>query len=136
MIKILKALKKDSLEAEWRHMDISHYGRKIHWCEKKFRFKAVEKGKLVGYIDGEYQPGIVYVETLITVEKARGKGIGTKLINKAEGFGKKYGAHKVWLITGEDWSENKFYQKLGFRLIGNLPDFYFHKDFVIYEKLI
>lgn len=136
MIKISKAIKKENLNEEWHLLDNIHYGKRIEWIEKKFRFKAVENGKLIGTIEGKCEPGVVYVAAIITAESARGKGIGTMLINKAEEFGKKFGAHKIWLVTGKDWSENIFYKKLGFRLISDLPDFYFHKDFVIYTRPI
>lgn len=72
----------------------------------------------------------------MVTEDSRGKGIGRVLIEKAEGWGKKLGAHRTWLITGKDWSNRKFYEKLGFKVVANLSDFYFHKDFVIYSRLI
>lgn len=136
MIKITKALSKDNLDNEWSKLDEIHFGKKIEWQEKKFRFKAVENNKLVGMIEGKYEPGVITISTLITVENARGKGVGTTLVKKVEEYGKKNGAHKIWLITGKEWSENIFYQKLGFNLIGSLPDFYLHKDCVIYAKNI
>jgi ribosomal protein S18 acetylase RimI-like enzyme len=136
MIKISKASAKDVLIEEWHKVDIPHYGKPIEWDEKKFRFKAVENGELIGTIDGKHESGVIYIASLITATKVRGRGVGTMLIKKAEEFGKKLGAHRTWLITGKNWSENAFYKKLGFELIGNLPDFYFHKDFVIYTRLI
>jgi len=136
MIKILKANKKDCLENEWDLMNVTHYGKRIKWVEKHFRFKAVKNNQLVGTINGKYESGVVYIESIITAKESRGKGIGTELIKKAEDFGKKLGAHRTWLLTGKDWAENIFYRKLGFKLIGNMPDFYFHKDFVIYTRKI
>jgi GNAT superfamily N-acetyltransferase len=136
MVRIIKATKKDSLVSEWHKVDVPHYGRGVEWQEKEFRFKAIEGGKLVGIVEGKHESGVVYITALITVERMRGRGIGTKLIEKAEQFGKRLGAHRSWLITGKGWAENSFYQKLGFKLIGNLPDFYFHKDFVVYTRLI
>lgn len=136
MIKISKATSKDSLLHEWYRVNVPHYGKSIEWNEKKFRFKAVNDGKLVGTIDGKYESGVIYIGSLITAESDRGKGIGTLLIKKAEEFGRKLGAHRTWLITGKDWAENAFYKKLGFEQIGNLPDFHFHKDFVVYTRLI
>jgi ribosomal protein S18 acetylase RimI-like enzyme len=110
--------------------------QEVVWKEKHYRFKAVENGKIVGTIEGKCESGIVYISALITAKDSRGKGVGTMLIKKAEEFGRKMGAHRTWLVTGKDWSENAFYKKLGFELIGNLPDFYFHTDFVIYTRLI
>lgn len=137
MIKITNALN-EKLSSwgskEWHKVDQSHYGHRVEWNEKKFKFKAVEKNKIVGLISGKHESGVLYINTIITKESERGKGIGTKLIKRAIDFGKKCGAHRVWLITGKDWSENAFYKKIGFKKIATLPDFHFHKDFVIYIK--
>ncbi len=139
MIEISKATKKSVKEwskGQWHKTDLSHYGRTVDWDEQKFRFKAEEDGKLVGLITGKHESGVIYVGTIITAEEARGRGIGTMLINKAEEFGRKLGAHKIWLITGKEWSEREFYEKLGFKIEGILPDHHFHKDFVIFAKPI
>lgn len=121
---------------EWHKLDKPHYGHHVEWNEKKFRFVAEENGKIVGVITGKHESGMLYISSIITGEKARGKGIGTMLINKAEKFGRKIGAHAMWLMTGSDWSENLFYKKLGFKLTARLPNFHFHKDFVIYTRPI
>lgn len=136
MITISPATAKDSLLQEWHKVDVPHYGKSVNWQEQSFRFKAVADGRLVGTIEGKHESGIIFIGSLITAEDMRGQGIGTMLINHAEEFGKKLGAHRTWLITGRDWPENKFYQKLGFQLIGHLPDFHFHKEFVIYTREI
>ncbi|MFH0749501.1 MAG: GNAT family N-acetyltransferase [Candidatus Gottesmanbacteria bacterium] len=136
MITITKATEKDVLLEEWHQVDKPHYGKSVEWNEKKFRFKATEDGTLIGTVGGKHESGVIYIDALMTAKNARGRGVGTKLIEKAEKFGKKLGAHRTWLVTGKDWSENTFYKKLGFELIGNLPDFYFHKDFVIYTRRI
>jgi GNAT superfamily N-acetyltransferase len=139
MINISKATKKDLYkwsDEEWNKVDVAHYGHGVIWKEQKFRFKAVEDGKLLGYISGKHEAGVIYIGTIVTAESSRGKGVGTLLINKAEEFGKKMGAHMMWLITGKDWSENVFYQKIGFKNIGILPNFHFHTDFVIYVRPI
>ena len=136
MIKISSAAEKDNLDLEWDKMNIAHYGQDIKWIEKKYRFKATDNGKIVGTVSGKFESGVVYISALITAEKYRGQGIGSLLVQKVEDFGKKYGAHQIWLVTGKNWSENNFYQKLGFTLTGNLPDFYFHTDFVLYTRPI
>jgi len=139
MVTISKATKKDILGwnmDEWHKVDLIHYGKDAKWNEKKFKFKAVEDGKLLGYLLGKHEAGVIYLESLITLEEVRGKGIGTMLVNEAEKFGKKLGAHRIWLVTGKDWPENAFYLKLGFINIGTLPDLYYHTDFVIYSKPI
>jgi 16S rRNA (adenine1518-N6/adenine1519-N6)-dimethyltransferase len=72
----------------------------------------------------------------IVAHDKKGQGIGKLLTLKAEDFGKKLGAHKVYLQTGKGWEAEKFYQKLGYKETATLLNHHFHKDFVIYEKLI
>ncbi|MFZ1720888.1 MAG: GNAT family N-acetyltransferase [Microgenomates group bacterium] len=134
MITISKATNKDSLIEEWHKVDVAHYGKPIEWNEKKFQFKAVEDGKLIGTIDGKLASGVVYIDSLITAESSRGKGVGKMLVEKVAEFGRKLKAHRIWLITGKTWKENEFYQKLGFKKIADLPDFHFHTDFVVYTR--
>lgn len=136
MIKIIRAGKKESLDKDWQKIIDTYYGKGLSWREKHYRYKAVENGKLLGTIDGKVEPGCVYVSSLMTTENARGKGIGRMLLEKAENFGKKLGAHKMWLFTGKDWESNGFYKKLGFKIAANCDDFFYHKDFVIYTRLI
>ena len=136
MLKILKAARKEELGSDWQKIIDKHYGQGLPWWEKYYRYKAVEDGKLLGTIEGKVEPGCVNINALMTTASARGKGIGTKLIEKAEALGKKLGAHRTWLFTGKDWQSNGFYKKLGFRIAGELPDFFYHKDFVIYTRLI
>lgn len=137
MIAITRATKKESLEHEWRKVDVDHYGRPVtKWVEKKFRLKAVENGEIVGIVDGKVEAGTVYIETLIVAQSAQGRDIGTSLIKAAEQRGQKYGAHRTWLLTGKRWAENTFYKKLGFTQAGELADFYLHEDFVVYTRAI
>ena len=139
MITVSRATKKDLngwRVKEWDKVDLVHYGRSVKWNEQEFMFKASEGGKLVGFITGKHEGGVLYISQIITTENNRSKGIGTMLVNRAEEYGKKHGAHKMWLITGKKWSENAFFQKVGFKKIGFLPDFHFHEDFVIYTKEI
>ncbi|MDP3973760.1 MAG: GNAT family N-acetyltransferase [Candidatus Daviesbacteria bacterium] len=139
MIKITKASYrqiKDFNLKEWHGVDIEHYGKEVEWNDKKFIFKAEEEGQTVGTISGRYASGVVYISEIIVAKSKRGKGVGSALMKKIEEFGKKLGAHKIWLITGKDWSENKFYRKLGFKKGAILPRHNFEKEYIIYSKFI
>ncbi len=139
MITITKATNKDIAgwnKDEWHRVDLLHYGKDAVWNELKFKFKATENGKLLGYILAKHEAGVIYVESVITAESARGRGVGSMLIKKAEESGKALGAHRIWLVTGKDWPENAFYLKIGFKNIGILPDLYYRKDFIIYSRAI
>ena len=117
-------------------MDNEHYGHRVEWNLEKFRFKAVLGDKIVGTISGKHEGGVVYIDDLIVSELMRGQGVGRLLIKEAEMVGKKYNAHKIQLITGKGWKANEFYKKLGFSTVAILPNHHFHKDFIVYHKLI
>lgn len=140
MTKIVKVKAKETKifeEKEWHKIDIENYGRKIdEYIQKDFYFKAIENNKIVGTIKGKFEMGVIFVAELIVAEKYRGNKLGEKLIKKAIKFGKKYGAHKIYLYTGCGWRSNEFYKKIGFRKTGMLLNHFFNKDFNIYEKLI
>lgn len=137
MIKFSKVARNKAMpfnESEWNEVNDAHFGVGIRWNEKPFRFKATEDGKIVGLIFGKHESGTVYIANIIVAKGNRRKGIGTKLIQKAEEFGKELGDHKIWLITGEHYPEDPFFKSLGFKKQSLLPDHYFHKDFVVYTK--
>ena len=139
MIKISKVVKSKATvfnESEWDAVNDVHFGKGIRWNEKAFRFKSTENGKTVGLIFGKHESGTVYVSNIIVAKDQRRKGIGTKLMQKAEEFGKKFGDHKIWLITGVHYSEDPFFKKLGFKRQAILPNHYFHKNFIVYTKEI
>lgn len=139
MVNISKSTNKELKvfgEKVWPIADREHYGKDVDYKNKEFIYKATQDGEIVGSIKGKYEAGILYIDYLIVAHDKKGKGIGKALTQKSEDFGKKYGAHKVHLITGKGWEAEKFYQGLGYKQIAILPKHHFKKDFVIYEKLI
>lgn len=122
---------------EWIDADISYYGKYEPWIERNFVFKAEENSEIVGNIYGKFGGGILYIDDLIVAKNKRGLGIGKILMQKAEEFGLGLKAHKVWLVTGKNWSGARgFYESLGYKQTGEFLNHYKHKDFVIYEKLL
>lgn len=140
MVKIVEATKEEIKKfnkKEWRGADIEHYGRVVNWKEREFIFKAIENGKIVGTITGKYEAGVLHISAIIVAKEKRNRGIGKKLIQKAESFGKKLRAHKIHLITGKNWKDtNKFYNSLGFKKVADLPKHFLKQDFTIFEKFI
>lgn len=139
MISISRASKKETKsfnEKEWHGVDIEHYGQRVDWHERKFRFQATQDGRLLGDISGKHESGVLYIGQIIVAADQRGKGIGEMLMNAAEDFGRRMGAHKAWLITGKTWKANAFYRKLGYAKTADLPRHHFQQDFVIYSKFL
>ena len=73
-----------------------------------------------GIIGGTYW-GWMYVDVLWVHEDHRRKGIGSKLLQKAEQEAIARGCHHVHLDT-MSWQAPEFYQKHGYQIVGILPD--------------
>ena len=139
MIKITRIAKRKAMdfnESEWDLVNELHFGKGVRWNTTPFRFKATENGQTVGLIFGQHESGTIYIRNIIVTKNKRRRGIGTKLIKKAEDFGKKFGDHKIWLITGKHYPEDPFFKALGFKRQSILKDLFFHRDFIIYAKAI
>ena len=117
MIKIEPSTKgevKKFNDSVWKNADLEHYGKITNWITKEFVFKAVEGEETVGSIIGVFEAGVLIIHSMLVKETSRGKGIGRMLMEKAEEFGKKEGAHKLAVISGV--GVRNYYRKLGFKL--------------------
>ena len=67
-----------------------------------------------------------YLSILAVKKRYRNKGIGEALVNKFEdiGFNK---ADKVFILVSDfNKTAQKFYRKLGYKKVGNIPDLFKH----------
>jgi GNAT superfamily N-acetyltransferase len=64
----------------------------------------------------------MFVDSLWVAEKARGRGLGTKLLEQAEQQASQHGCHSVWLDTFS-FQAPAFYRKHGHEIFGELPDY-------------
>jgi len=91
-------------------------------------FVAEEEGKVLGYAFCQTQQHIgdniltdiksLYVDDLCVDEKARGKHVGTKLIDYVKSFAKDNGYYNVTLnVWACNESAMKFYEKNGFECL-------------------
>ena len=75
---------------------------------------------IAGIVGGTYW-GWLYVDVLWVHEEHRKKGIGSRLLRKAEREAVCRGCHHVHLDT-MSWQAPDFYKKHGYEVIGILPD--------------
>ncbi len=80
------------------------------------------KKEIIGGLYGRTAYGWLFTELLIIPEPLRGQGIGTQLIQMAEQEAYDRGCHAAWLDTFE-FQAKLFYEKLGYEVFGELPNF-------------
>lgn len=123
---------------EWIDIDVEHYGKVIKDAYKKEEFflKILDGKEIIGTLHCDILGGVAYVNAIIIAKDKRGKGLGKQLMLKAESEVKKRGAHKIYLVTGKNWSAVYLYKSLGYSTIVELPDHYLHHDFIEMVKFL
>lgn len=81
-----------------------------------------EAGALCGGLVGEVYLGWLFVDSLWVAEHARGGGVGSSLLQRAEAQALAMGAHSVFLDTFQ-WQAEPFYARHGYQVFGRLDDF-------------
>lgn len=79
-------------------------------------------GETIGGLIGKTYLGWLYIEILWIQEEIRNSGYGSKLLVAAETKAKQYGCQSVYLDTFS-FQALGFYQKHGYVIFGELPDF-------------
>jgi GNAT superfamily N-acetyltransferase len=83
---------------------------------------ANEQGQIDGGLWGRTSYDWLFVELLVVPEAARGQGLGTELMRRAETEAIARGCHHAWLDTFE-FQARGFYEKLGYTCFGELADY-------------
>jgi ribosomal protein S18 acetylase RimI-like enzyme len=78
-------------------------------------------GNIVGGVTGHSRWGWLYLATVAVSAELRGQGWGRQLIEAAEAVAVQRGCQYVWLDT-YSFQARPFYEKLGYRVFGQLPD--------------
>lgn len=81
-----------------------------------------KNGEVIGGLWGRTAFGWLYTEMLFVPETLRGQGVGTAVMAKAEAEALARGCHSAWLDTFA-FQARGFYEKLGYRCFGELPDY-------------
>lgn len=124
---------------EWQVADKEHYGIDVASDEfegKPFYVTAYEGDAIVGVLTLSIRALVVSIDTLIVAKNKRGLGIGKALMKEAEQLAKAHHAHKIYLLTGKSWDAVHFYTARGYKITGELPNHYFHEDFVELTKYL
>jgi len=79
-------------------------------------------GEIVGGVIGATYWDWLYINLMWVREDLRGRGFGQHLLAKAEEEARRRGAHHAYLDTFS-FQAPDFYQKNGYQVFGELPDF-------------
>jgi len=92
-------------------------------------------GRIVGGLWGFTGFEWLFTQLLVVPEDARGRGLGSELMRRAESEARARGCRGAWLDTF-DFQARGFYEKLGYAVFGELDDYPTgHKRFFLRKVL-
>ena len=88
---------------------------------------AVENDCVIGYIGSQSVLGEADMMNLAVSQKARGMGIGSKLVLALIECLRQNGVYRLTLeVRVSNEPAIKLYEKIGFQIIGRRPNYYYH----------
>ncbi len=85
----------------------------------------------------EHDQETVEIKRMFTTEKARGKGVASKILEHLESWSSELSYKRCILETGiRQYEAVRFYKKLGYQLIQNYGQYVGVKDSLCFEKWI
>jgi GNAT superfamily N-acetyltransferase len=90
--------------------------------ERPVKLVARDREGIVGGLIGHTRWRWLYVAKLWVHERARGRGVGTRLLTAAEDIARSRGCEGASLDTFE-YQARPFYEKLGYELFGTLDGY-------------
>jgi GNAT superfamily N-acetyltransferase len=79
-------------------------------------------GAVAGGLWGVTSYGWLCIELLFVPAPARGRGLGSELVAQAEAEALARGCRRAWVDTFE-FQARGFYERMGYRMFGELPDY-------------
>ncbi len=118
------------------------------WSERAFSesmdgssvfFLCEQGGSVLGYIGAVFVLDECSITNICTKKEARGRGIGTSLLEALEGECNRRGAKEIFLEVREsNEAARHLYEKLGYSMLGTRVNFYSNprENARIYKKVL
>ena len=119
--RVLDILKQEGL----RHGVV--FSRRDVWLEARVA------GDFAGALSAKLGRTFMYVELLGVEAEARGRGVGRRLMERAEEIAREAGARGVWVDTFA-FQAPGFYERLGYGEFGRIGDYVSGHDRIFYAK--
>jgi GNAT superfamily N-acetyltransferase len=122
------------LAREWPAADRDIFGEGRDWTSHPVQVEARSGRDLVGVALGEVIAGMARLHDLLVVERYRGSGVGSHLVELFCARAAALGAARCYLRCPATERHRRFYERLGFVQVARLPRYYHHHDFLEYLR--
>ncbi len=119
---------RDALSTAW--------GFRIIWHEQQHEIAATQDGEIVGILGLRIAASLAHVEAFLVAPAARRRGIGRRLLARAEELANYYNCHKVTLEAPAGLPAQMFYEACGYKVEALLPQHTWKLDVVVMRKFL
>jgi GNAT superfamily N-acetyltransferase len=125
---------REFLSREWPRADRRLFGRDLDWTSRPVVVEARAGRDLAGVALGETVAGMARLHDLLVTEPHQGRGLGGRLVELFCARAAELGAGRCFLRCPDTDRHRRFYERLGFAPVAQLPRYYHDHDFVEYLR--
>ncbi|MBC5811218.1 MAG: GNAT family N-acetyltransferase [Candidatus Eremiobacteraeota bacterium] len=104
--------------------------------EQRHEFAAIEGDEVRGVLAVRISASLAHVESLVVATEYRRRGIGRRLLARAEEIANYYNCHKVTLEVPAVGPARGFFEACGYKTEAVLPQHTFKKDVAVLRKFL
>jgi len=112
------------------------WGFRVVWHAQEHELAATAGGRIVGVLSLHIAASLAQLDLLIVAPAWRRRGIGRRLLDRAEELANYYNCHKVTLQVPLAGAARHFFEAAGYKLEATLPQHTFKLDVAVMRKFL
>ncbi len=108
----------------------------VVWHEQRHEFAATEGGCIVGVLGLRIAASLAHLDSLIVAPEFRRRGIGRRLLARAETFANYYNCHKMTLEAAATSAARDFFEACAYKTEAILPQHTWKLDVAVMRKFL
>lgn len=123
-----RAHEREALSTEWNF--------RVIWHEQRHEFAALSAGEVLGVLGLRIAASLAHVDSLIVAPAQRRRGIGTRLLARAEELANYYNCHKMTLEAPAALPARAFFEACDYKVEAILPQHTWKLDVAVMRKFL
>jgi ribosomal protein S18 acetylase RimI-like enzyme len=112
------------------------WGFRVVWHAQHHEIAATAGSQVAGVLGLRIAASLAHLDSLIVGPEWRRRGIGRRLVERAEDLAKYYNCHKVTLEVPVEGAARSFFEAAGYKLEAILPQHTFKLDVAVLRKFL
>lgn len=109
---------------------------RVIWHEQRHEFAATFDGAVIAVLGLRIAASLAHVDSLIVAPVYRRRGIGRRLMERAESVANYYNCHKVTLEAPAESVARTFFEATAYKVEAILPQHTWKRDVAIMRKFL